>query len=94
MVEHVMENRHAAGSIAPSCSISARSWWRASPPTLCADPKVITALPLGIVMLSAHEVTTAYQGLVAISSVLDRGSRRAKIVCVAGRQWARENRRC
>src|ERR1700747_2017075 len=47
-----------------------------------------SSLPiLGIVMLSVHEVTTAYQGLVAISSVsieVEKG----EIVCVAGANGA------
>src|ERR1700679_2721139 len=42
---------------------------------------------LGIVMLSVHEVTTAYQGLVAISQVsieVEKG----EVVCVAGANGA------
>src|SRR5246127_2200574 len=46
-----------------------------------------SAPTLGIVMLSAHEVTTAYQGLVAISDVSIEVAK-GEIVCVAGANGA------
>src|ERR1700754_2365769 len=71
---------------APSCSISAKYWSRASRPTSSAIRK--SSRPTwGIVMLSAHEVTTAYQGLVAISSV-SIDVTKGEIVCVAGANGA------
>src|SRR6202790_2780296 len=74
------------GSPAPPCSTPARCWSRASPPTSFAIRKS-SALTLGIVMLSVHEVTTAYQGLVAISAVTIEVAQ-GEIVCVAGANGA------
>src|SRR6201991_5261672 len=71
---------------APSCSISARCWSRASRPISSAIRKS-SAPTLGIAMLSVHEVTTAYQGLVAISAVSIEVAK-GEIVCVAGANGA------
>src|SRR5204862_5251282 len=71
---------------APSCSTAGRCWSRVSLPTWSASRKS-SAPSWGIVMLSVHEVTTAYQGLVAISAVsieVEKG----EIVCVAGANGA------
>src|SRR5437879_9401940 len=46
-----------------------------------------SAPTLGIVMLSVHEITTAYQGLVAISAVSIEVAK-GEIVCVAGANGA------
>src|SRR5260370_12506995 len=60
--------------------------WRASPPRSFAIRK--SSRPIwGIVMLSVHEVPTAYQGLVAISAVSIEVAK-GEIVCVAGANGA------
>src|ERR1700730_3692538 len=73
-------------SIAPSCSTSARCWSKASQRTSCAIRKSSPPIS-GIVMLSVHEVTTAYQGLVAIADVSIEVAK-GEIVCVAGANGA------
>ncbi len=54
--------------------------------TSCAIRKSSAPI-LGIVMLSVHEVTTAYQGLVALSAVSIEVAK-GEIVCVAGANGA------
>src|ERR1700736_5319372 len=73
-------------STALSCSISARCWSRASRPISSAIRKS-SAPTLGTAMLSVHEVTTAYQGLVAISAVTIDVAK-GEIVCVTGANGA------
>src|ERR1700743_3641258 len=71
---------------APVGWISASSGRGASRRTWSAIRKSFPPIS-GIVMLSVREVTTAYQGLVAISSVSIEVSK-GEIVCVAGANGA------